>query len=375
MDKIRVAQIVCTTAFGGPDSLVLSLFRGLPRERFVSSLIFLENRRTLNRLLVKKAEELGLATLTLEMRGKFNPGVLKKLVAFGKENRIDIFHSHGYKPDLLTFFAARFFPVRLVSTLHGWVERSPRHRLYKRLDLAVVKKFDHLIAVSHPIERQLLAAGIDAGRVSLIPNSVEMEESVGEGKEESEPLDKLGLSATGPLIGMVGRLDGEKNPGLLLESLPRLREEFPDLSCVFLGEGELRTELIRRAAELKIGSAAIFPGYRRDVRAIIPRLDVVVFPSHREGIPIALLEAMALRRAVVSTAVGGIPDVIEDGVNGLLIPSGDSAALVRSVSKLLKYQSLRRRLGEAAAALIEREYTAGRMVSRVGAVYEKVIID
>ncbi len=374
MNKIRVAQIVCTPAFGGPDSLVLSLFRGLPRKRFTSSLIFLENHRTRNRLLVEKAEELGLATLALEMRGKFNPGVLKKIVAFGKENRIDIFHSHGYKPDLLTFLAGRFFPVRSVTTLHGWVERSPRHRLYKHLDLMVVKKFDQLIAVSRPIERQLLAAGIAPGRVSLIPNSVEMEEPAGEGREEGDLLAEPELPVGGPLIGMVGRLDGEKNPGLLLEALPRLRKEFPNLSCLFLGEGQLRTELIRRAAELKIGSAAIFPGYRRDVRAIIPRLNVVVFSSYREGIPIALLEAMALKRAVVATAVGGIPDVIEDGVNGLLIPSGDGAALVSSVSKLLKDQPLRRRLGEVAADLIEREYTAGRMVSRVEAVYKKAII-
>ncbi len=372
MAEIRVAQIVCTAAFGGPDSLVLSLFRGLPRERFVSYLVFLENRRTLNRLLVEQAAGLGVKTLTLEMRGKFNPGVLKELAAFARENRIDILHSHGYKPDILAWFASRFRPVRLVSTLHGWVERSPRHLLYKRLDLAVVKRFDHLIAVSRPIERKLLAAGIPPGRVSLVPNSVELEDPAGEGGggERAEPSPVP--AGPGPLIGMVGRLDGEKNPGLLLEALPALREKFPGLRCLFLGDGQLREGLIARAAELGIGAAAVFPGYRRDVRAIIPRLETVVFPSRREGIPIALLEAMALKRAVAATAVGGIPDVIEDGVNGLLIPPGDGAALVRAVSRLLEDEPLRRRLGAAAAALVEREYTARRMVERVGAVYEKV---
>ncbi len=373
MDKIRVAQIVCTAAFGGPDSLVLSLFRGLDRERFVSSLVFLENRRTLNRFLAEKAEELGIPTLTLEMRGKLNPGVLKKIAAFGKKNRVEIFHSHGYKPDILAWLAARFLPVRLVSTLHGWVERSPRHLLYKRLDLAVVKRFDHLIAVSRPIERQLLAARISPDRITLVPNSVEMEAPAGEGGGAGIGPEESWFDETGPLIGMVGRLDGEKNPGMLLEVLPRLREEFPGLRCLFLGEGELRAGLAARAAELGVAGVALFPGYRRDVRRIIPRLEAVVFTSHREGIPIALLESMALKRPVVATAVGGIPDVIEDGVNGLLIAPGDGDALVRSLGRLLGDEPLRRRLGEAAAALVEREYSSRRMVDQVGGIYEKVV--
>ena len=146
-----------------------------------------------------------------------------------------------------------------------------------------------------------------------VPNSVEMEEPAGEGSGTGTSAAELGLDGAGPLIGMVGRLDGEKNRGMLLEALPRLREEFPGLRCLFLGEGDLRSGLAARAAELGVAGAALFPGYRSDVRRIIPRLAVVVFTSHRAGTLIALLESMALKRPVVATAVGGIPDVIEDG--------------------------------------------------------------
>jgi len=171
---------------------------------------------------------------------------------------------------------------------------------------------------------------------------------------------------------MVGRLDGEKNPDLLLAALPRLAKEFPALRCLFLGEGALRGELEARAAELGVDSAALFLGYREDVREIIPLIEVVIFPSWREGIPIALLESMALKRAVVATRVGGMPDVIVDGENGYLINPGDTEELARKVSHLLKDRNLRRFLGENASALVRKDYSSRRMVNQIREVYEKL---
>jgi len=151
-----------------------------------------------------------------------------------------------------------------------------------------------------------------------------------------------------------------------------LAEEFPALRCLFLGEGALRGELEARAAELGVDSIAIFPGYREDVRDIIPLLEVVIFPSWREGIPIALLESMALKRSVIATRVGGMPDVLLDGENGYLINPGDTKELFRKVSHLLKDRNLRKFLGENAAALVRKDYSSRRMVNQIRGVYENL---
>jgi len=372
MEKLRIAHIVGTPLFGGPDSLILSLFEQLDRSRFELFLIFIQGKHTINQLLVEKVRALGMTASSIATRGKINPVALNKIISFKRKNRIDILHSHGYKADVLAFLASRISPAKLVSTLHGWTERSARLKYYKRIDLTVVKNFDHLIAVSRPILEELLAAGISSSLITLVPNSIDITRLTERQTDVPSLKAGLGLNGSGPLIGMVGRLDKEKNPDLLLAALPRLAEEFPALRCLFLGEGALRGELEARAAELGVDSIAIFPGYREDVRDIIPLLEVVIFPSWREGIPIALLESMALKRSVIATRVGGMPDVLLDGENGYLINPGDTKELFRKVSHLLKDRNLRKFLGENAAALVRKDYSSRRMVNQIRGVYENL---
>jgi glycosyltransferase involved in cell wall biosynthesis len=372
--QIRIVHLMATPAFSGPDATVLSLFEKLNHQRYRNYLIFLKSPGTVNQLLVDRSRELGIESVSFPTRGKLNPVTLGRIVSFIRYHRIDILHPHNYKTDILAFLASRFYHSRRVSTLHGFVERSRKMKMYKRMDLALLRRFDRVKVVSEPLLRQAAEAGISPARISLIPNAIDLDLMVCTGTERESLRKEFGLEADQPAIGMVGRLDREKNPGMLLAALPELLVRFPGLKCFFVGEGALKKSLTGRAREMGLGGAAIFTGYREDARNIISLLDVVVMPSLTEGIPKTLLESLAFKKPVVAAAVGGIPDVIVDGENGFLIPSGDGTALIERVTSLLNNPSLCRQLGEAGYSLVVAEYSDRRMVAQMETFYEEALM-
>lgn len=372
--RIRIVHIMATPSFSGPDATVLSIFEKLDPVRYRNYLIFLNSPGTVNQLLVERSRSLGIETVSFDTRGKINLLTLKKIISFTRKNRIQILHPHNYKTDILAYLASRFYPVKCVSTLHGFVNRNRKMRFYRRLDLKILKHFDRVKVVSRPLYSLAESVGICPDKLSLIPNAIDLALMVS-GETEQESIRKeFTLNKKQPLIGMIGRLDKEKNPGLILDILPELIRLFPDLKCFFVGEGSLRGDLIRRAEEMGLNSMAVFTGYREDARTIISLLDVVIIPSWTEGIPKTLLESMAFEKPVVATRVGGVPDVIRDGKNGFLVPPGDPRVMADKVAFLLADSELRHRMGIAGRDLMVNEYSDRRMVSQMDEFYEKVLI-
>lgn len=371
-DKIKIVHLMATPVFSGPDATVLSLFKKLDPMRYRNYLIFLKSPGTINQLLVDRSRDLGIESVSFETRGKFNPVTLGRIISFIRARRINILHPHNYKTDILAYLSSRFYPARCVSTLHGFVDRNRKMKLYKQLDLALLRRFDQVKVVSKPLLFLAEEAGISPDKISLIPNAIDLDLMVCGGRERDLLREEFDLEAGQPLIGMVGRLDKEKNPGLLLEALPELISRFPDLKCIFVGEGPLREDLIKRCGEIGVGSSVIFAGYREDARDIISLLNVVVIPSWTEGIPKTLLESMAFKKPVVATAVGGMPDIIVEGENGFLIPPGDVASLIDRVTILLDDHDLCHRFGEAGYSLVVAEYSDRRMVAQMEEFYEKI---
>ncbi len=371
-NKIKIVHLMATPAFSGPDATVISLFKKLDPERYRNYLIFLKSPGTVNQLLVERSRDLGIESVAFETRGKFNPVTLARIISFIRARRIDILHPHNYKTDILAYLASLFYPARCVSTLHGFVDRNRKMKFYKQLDLALLKRFARVKVVSQPLLSLAEEAGISPDKISLIPNAIDLDLMVCGEREKKKLEREFGLEVSQPLIGMVGRLDREKNPGLFLDALSELIARFPGLKCLFVGEGPLRGDLIRRGEEIGVGSSVIFTGYREDARDIISLLNVVVIPSWTEGIPKTLLESMAFKKSVVATAVGGMPDVIVEGKNGFLIPPGDTAALTDRVALLLKDHDLCRQFGESGYSLVVAEYSDRRMVAQMEEFYEKV---
>jgi len=189
----------------------------------------------------------------------------------------------------------------------------------------------------------------------------------------SEARAALGLPALDPLIGSVGRLSREKGHAFLLRALPAIVAAFPGAGCVLAGEGPSRRDLEEEVRRLGMGDRVIFLGHRGDVPAILSALDLFVQPSLYEGFGMSLLEAMAARLPIVATRVGGIPEVVDDQVAGLLVPPADAAALAQAAIALLGDRGRARRIGEEAARLVAERHSISSVAARVDALYRRVL--
>jgi glycosyltransferase involved in cell wall biosynthesis len=187
--------------------------------------------------------------------------------------------------------------------------------------------------------------------------------------------EEYGLPEAGPIVGVVARLEPEKGHPTLLEAWPIVLAEFPTATLLVIGEGSRREALEAQAAELGSGVAEriVFTGRRDDVPAVTAALDVAVLPSYREAQGLSILEAMALSRPVVATNVGGIPEMIEDDVTGLLVPPHDAATLGGSIARLLRDHPLADTLARNAHDLVHERFCVELMVRAIESIYDEAI--
>jgi glycosyltransferase involved in cell wall biosynthesis len=246
----------------------------------------------------------------------------------------------------------------VVHTYHGHVLEgyfSPRReRFYTGVERMLSRGTKCIIGVSDAVRTDLISRGIGSpGKWRVVAVGLELGD-----------LATLEPPVTARMVGIVGRLVPIKDHDTFLRAAARLPN---DMRFVIAGDGELRRKLEQHAQAL--GVDADFRGWVRDLRALYSELDVVVLSSRNEGTPVALIEAMAAARPVVATRVGGVPDVIEDGVTGLLVPPGDPAALADAISRALEQPELGMR---GRASVLER-FSAERLVDDIDALYQELL--
>jgi glycosyltransferase involved in cell wall biosynthesis len=213
-------------------------------------------------------------------------------------------------------------------------------------------------------------------KVFLIPNGVEIKVFTEANQSLVEALaQEWKIRSHTPVIGTLARLHEQKGHSYLLDAVAQLRREIPDVKALVVGDGELRPSLEQRTQALRLSDSVIFTGTRRDVPEILALLDVFVLPSLWEGLPIALLEAMAAGLPVVATRVGGVPEVVVDGETGLLVPPRDPDALSEAILTLLQDPDLRQKMGQAGQERVREYFSVERMVEETEALYERLLAE
>jgi glycosyltransferase involved in cell wall biosynthesis len=227
---------------------------------------------------------------------------------------------------------------------------------------------DQLIAVSKSIEGKLIAEGRTTAPLRLIYNGVDLQRY-----EEQEACctlpEEYGMEPGAEIVGVVARLEPEKGHATLLDAWPSVLRTVPGAYLLIVGEGSRRESLEAQARDLRIAHRVVFTGRRDDVPAVTAALDVAVLPSYREAQGLSILEAMALRRPVVASNVGGIPEMITDGVTGLLVPPHDADALAAAIVRLLTDHSLADTLGRAGHDLVHDRFCIQLMVEAIEEIY------
>jgi len=307
-------------------------------------------------------------------RGRFDPRILGDLVALARARDARILHVHGYAAADFGRLAARRAGAALVLHEHF---ADPRMPAYQGLaDRMLSGLTDRAIAVSGSTRDFLVRERhVPAARVRLIWNGAPLDEFAHPPAGARERVRAAwGVAPEELAIGTIGRLSEQKGQRDLLDAAARVVRSEPRARFVLVGDGDLRPTLEAQASALGLGDRLIFAGHRTDVPSVLAALDVVCISSTYEGTPLALFEAMAAGRAIVSTAVDGCREVLAHERTALLSPARDPAALARNLERVLAEESLRRALGAAAGAE-SRRYDIAECVRQIEALYDEVLAE
>jgi len=289
------------------------------------------------------------------------------------EVRPDVVHNHMYRAELVGTRAAIALSEighrrpYVVSTVHSSRIRSDEDR---RMLRELTPRMDQLVAVSKMIERKLIDEGRTGAPIRLIYNGIDL--SRYDHQEACCTLpEEYGMEPGSEIVGVVARLEPEKGHPTLLEAWPKVLRSVPDAYLLIVGEGSRRDALEAQARHLRIAHRVVFTGRRDDVPAVTSALDVAVLPSYREAQGLSILEAMALSRPVVASDVGGIPEMITDGVTGLLVPPHDADALAGGITRLLVDHSFADTIGRAGHDTVHDRFCIELMVDAIQSIYDE----
>jgi glycosyltransferase involved in cell wall biosynthesis len=372
MPVVLDARVVTGTG-GGPDKTILNsprpLFAG--GYRMLCAYMHPPDDPGFDQLRYK-AEKCAAPLLSVPDRGPWDWKVVTRFLHICRRERVDIWHGHDYKSNLLGLLLRRLWPMRLVTTVHGWVKHTRRTPLYYRLDRLCLSRYERVLCVSPDLHDECLARGVSPRRCLLLENGIDATDyrctrSLADAKQA------LGIAPERLVIGAAGRLSPEKGFDTLCRAADLLLRSEVDLELHILGEGDDRPRLERLIAELGRGDRIKLAGYQADPRPYYEAMDVFALSSLREGLPNALLEALAMEVPVVATAVAGVPRLIKDGVNGVLIPPNDVDALAEALMDLLRDPHRRDDLRRAGRQTTETEYSFDQRTRRLQAVYDELL--
>jgi glycosyltransferase involved in cell wall biosynthesis len=319
--------------------------------------------------LLRRAAE-GLDLIPLAARSEMDLSAAWRLSRVLKKLRPDVIHAHD--PHGVAI-AALALPMSGSGRCPALVasRRVDFHLKNNSLSRWKHRQVDCFIAASEAIRRILLSDGVPAERTVTVHEGVDISHIVAAPAVNVH--EALWLPRHAPLVGNVAALVPHKGQRYLIEAAHLVVREIPDARFVIFGEGELREHLERLVHEHSLEKHVLLPGFRTDILGCIKGFDVFAMSSVTEGLGTSLLDAMACQIPIVAARTGGIPEIVEDGVNGLLVPPRDAPALARAIVRLLNDQTRRRQMGEAGFARVNERFTVERMVGQTAAVYKRLV--
>ena len=320
---------------------------------------------------------------SVDMRKRFNPGVIFQLVDLMKREKVDIVHSQGARADFFARMAAKLAGAPIVVStvpmpVEGFDVNPLRKLIYMAFNRFSERFVDRFMVVSDALEKMLIEKhGIEPQRVVKIYNGIEKDEYCIPDKEiacrRSRFRKEFGLGDDVPVVVAIGRLVWQKGFEYFIEAVHDVLKEIPEAMFFIVGEGELKDELKVKSKMLKLEEKIIFTGFRNDIKDVLASVDIFVMPSLLEGLPVVLLEAMAMMKPIVATKIEGIIEALENGVTGLLVSPKDPQILSEAIVDLIIHKDKARQMGLAARKVVEERFGVNIMVQKVEGVYEELL--
>ena len=359
----RVLQLLATGGNGGAQESYTGLLLGLDRSRYEVRALSLSAGSAVQRL-----RALGVPVEVLDATD--DEVAVRELMAWLRREEIDLVHAHMFRAEVIgTRAAVAAGTAVIVATVHSSRVRSDDDI---RLLASLTPSMDRLIVPSEAIATKVRAEGRDGARFAVVPNGIDLSRFTGPVRP-CALRSEYGIPSSAPLLGVVARLEPEKGQRHLIDAMPTILRAVPETWLAVVGEGSKADALQAQAAALgpEVAARVVFTGRRDDVSALTADLTLAILPSLREAQGISLIEAMARAVPVVASDVGGIPEVVTDGVDGRLVPPGDPAALADAIVELLRDPALRHRLGEAGRRTVADRFSIDAQVRAIQAVYDE----
>ncbi|WP_152513002.1 glycosyltransferase [Desulfovibrio sp. X2] len=368
----RVAHLIATNFYGGPERQIVAHALRIGQEGFAPLVVsFTEAGRDNGLLVAAKAE--GVPCAGLSPRSAFHPGAITEIADLLRREGVGLLVAHGYKANIVGRLASRFARIPQISVSRGWTAENSRIRVYEMLDRKFLRLADHVVAVSEGQARKVAAAGVPGERLSVIHNGIDLDSYPPPRKGPGTAREGLGIPKDALLVATAGRLSPEKDQASLVAAAARIAAERDDVWFAVFGEGFLRPELERAVREAGLEGRFLLPGFRSDMREVMHEVDVFTLPSLTEGLPNVVLEAFACRKPVVATAVGGTPEVVRHGENGLLVAAGDGQGLTRAIRALAASPEERRSMGERGYETVRALFNYESQTAAYGRLYRRIM--
>ena len=368
--SVTVAFVTSTLGVGGAERILSELVLRLDRRRFAPKVVCLYGAGAVGEQLSAQ----GVTVVSGLMRHRWDVRVLWRLTRWLRRERVTILYTIN-QPLVQGWVSLCRLLARVpvyITAVHSTEKtgRAKRWRWINRLTLATATR---VIALSDTHRRHLIAQQhMRARQLVVIPNGVDVA-AFASAPPSPDIKSPLGIPADSPVVGIVATLRPEKAHHIFLESARLLRQQFPDVHFVVIGDGPQRLALQAQAARLGFDGRLHWLGLRRDVPALLPMLDIGVLSSGSiETAPLVVLEYMAAGKPVVATRVGSVPELVEDGVTGFLVPPGRPDALADRIAQLLAQPLVARQFGAAGRERVRLKYTLAQTVCFTEALFDRV---
>ena len=369
MKKLKIIHLNASNFYGGPEKQIVEHLKRLDKNQFDATVVsYLEGGEQSE--ILQKAGLAGIATHGIVMNGPVDFSALKALKEFLIEKQIDLILSHGYKSTVMGWYLARKLGIKIIAYSRGYTAENKKVAFYEWLERRVLRKVDGIISVSQGQYQKLENFGIRKDKHWVVHNAVSV---------EGEPLvdDSFELAfrkqyeiQADAIIGVAaGRLSPEKGHRYFVEAMPSILRNNSQFIAVICGDGPLMETLKNLSRKLNVSQNIRFVGFRRDVNKIFSFMDFMVLPSLTEGLPNVVLESFAAKKPVAVTAVGGVPELVTDKVNGFIVPAANPEALADGINKLVSDVNLRVLQGLEGFNTVKKLFTFDQQNKKLEKIY------
>lgn len=368
--KIRILETIRQGQIGGGESHLLSLVENLDKTRFEPVVLSFTDGPMVDRL-----KAMGIQTEVIFTEKPFDISKWKRVKSFIEANRIQLVHAHGTRANSNVFWATKRLRLPLVYTIHGWSFHDDQNPLIKKVrvmgEQLLTRKSDINISVSASNQQsgKQYFSGFDS---VVVNNGIDLQKFNPE-RSFHNVRAELGIPQDVTLVLFVARFIHQKQPLKLISAFAKAVKQLPSLRLLMVGDGDQKAEALQMVQQLDIADQVIFAPFRQDVPDVLAAADIFVLPSLWEGLPIGLLEAMSMSKAIIGTKVDGTSEVIRHDVNGLLLPVETLDDTLPQTILQLTDPALRQRLGHEARATISSTYSAATMTRQIEGLYDELL--